>query len=351
MKNEREISGGAASNTALRSQTQGLSTMAAKIDWLTLCFDISGKARLDKLIHDIQEMLQGSIFFDNYRIKDDHSGRYQTFSGSLGITFGYTSFDNDNICYARLTLPGQFLEQRKPWHIKRVMRRLHHDYKARCSRIDLAVDDYERQLEHKEIESAIKKKQGIGFNCGKTIDSYGTVNAGVTVYAGTRRSPKFARFYEKQGFDRFEIEYKQGLASSIFSDYLADSTPDSCYLLSSILRSSISFAWKRDKNLSRSHELGWWVAFRDRIVGTKIKVTTPKPMPSLHSTFKWIHKSVSKSLLLMRQALGEEIMNETIELWQYEARKRCNSFDNDRLLQFNKQGFSADDLINMLQFS
>lgn len=338
----------AVSNTALKSHSPALAPLVAHVDWLSLSFVVNGSTRLDKVIHTIQELLQVSIFFDKYKTNDDFTGRYKTYSGSLGLSFGYSNFDSNDVCNARLTLPGEFLANRKPWHIKRVMRRLYHDFGARCTRIDLAVDDYARQLEHKTIEQASKNKEGIGFNCGKIIDSYGTSNDGVTVYCGSRRSPKFARFYQKNEFDRFEIEYKQHYASSIFTDYLACTTSDSSYLLSSILRSSISFAFKPDANLSRSTEHEWWVSFRDRITGEKINFRFSKPRPSLDRTLKWIHKSVSKSLLLMREALGEIHMGKLLELWEYEARARCDDKDNDRLKQFEIQGFSLSDLMNMI---
>jgi DNA relaxase NicK len=338
----------ATSNTALNQQSSGLQPMPAIVDWISLSFKIEGSRRLDKLIDTVQELLQVSIFFDKYRVDDDFTGRYKTYSGSLGLSISYSNFGDNNICNARLTLPGQFLAQRKPWHVKRVMRRLRDDFGAVCTRIDLAVDDYSRQLDHKVIIAATKNKEGVGFNCGKTIDSYGTNNDGITVYCGSRRSPKFARFYQKSEFDRFEIEYKQHYATSIFTDYLADTSPDSCYLLSSILRSSISFAYKPDCNLSRSTERNWWLSFRDRIVGTNIKLSHVKPRPSLDRTLKWIHRSVSKSLLLMREALGSVDMEKLLELWEFEARLRCDRSDADRVQQFNLNRISLDELMSML---
>jgi Replication initiation factor len=343
-----KVTDNAASNTALNQQSPALESMGAKIDWISLSFKVNGSRQLNNLIEKIQDWLFISIFFDKYRLADDFTGRYKTYSGSLGVSFGYSNFDNDDICNARLTLPGHFLEQRSPWYIKTRMARFSKEFGAVCTRIDLAVDDYSKQLDHQTIVVASKNKEGIGFNVGKTIDSYGTSNDGITVYCGSRRSPKFARFYQKDRFDRFEIEYKQHYASSIFADYLADTTSDSSYLLSSILRSSISFAYKPDCNLSRSVEREWWVKFRDRIVGEFQKVTSSKPRPSLDRTLKWIHRSVSKSLLLMREALGESDMNALLKLWGFEAKLRCDQSDVDRLLQFSLNPLSLDELMAML---
>jgi DNA relaxase NicK len=338
----------AASNTAFNQQYPVLAPMTAKIDWISLSFKIDGSRKLNKLIDTIQELLQISIFFDKYRINDDFTGRYKTYSGSLGVSFGYSNFDSNDVCNARLTLPGDFLANRKSWHIKRVMRRLRDDFGATCTRIDLAVDDYARQLDYSTIVQASKDKEGIGFNRGKTIDSYGSSNDGITVYCGSRRSPKFVRFYQKDEFDRFEIEYKQHYAGSIFADYLGDTTADSTYLLSSILRSSISFAFKPDCNLSRSTEHEWWVSFRERITGEYQKVKASKPRPSLDRTLKWIHRSVSKSLLLMREALGELDMAKLLQLWEFEAKLRCDQSDSDRVLQFQLSKMSINQLMAMI---
>jgi hypothetical protein len=336
------------SNTALDSQSTVLAPMSAHIDWISLSFQVEGNRRLDKLIESIQDMLGISIFFDAYRVKDDYTGRYKTYCGTLGITFSYTSFSDNDICNARLTLPGQFLADRKPWHIKRVCRRFQHDWGATCTRIDLAVDDYAKQLNYQNIVDATKNNQAVGFRCGKTIESYGTNQDGKTVYCGSRRSPKYARFYEKAEFDRFEVEYKQSFASSVFADYLDDFSPDSRIVLSSILRSSLSFALRKDKNLTRSTECEWWTSFKERIVGTFHSISRPKPRPSLDRTLKWIHRSVSKSLLLMREGLGEIHAEKLLQLWEYEARGRCGLKEVDILNQFRQHGFSLADLMNMI---
>lgn len=339
---------GAVGNTALDSQPNALEPMSAKVDWISLSFKVCGSKRLDKLIETIQDLLGISVFFDEIKIKDDYTGRYNSFNCTLGITFSYSNLDNNQCCNARLTLPGKFLADRRPWHIKRVCRRLRDDWGAICTRIDLAVDDYAKQLDYRKIINATKNKDCVGFRSGKTIESYGTQSDGKTVYCGSRRSPKFARFYNKGEFDRFEIEYKQELASSIFCDYLDDFSPDSCFKLSSILRSSIAFVRKRDKNLSRAANCNWWDSFQARIIGIKHDFPPAKPRPSLDRTLSWIHRSVSKSLLLMREALGELWMEKLIQLWEYEARSRITDRDLDMLTQFRHHGFSLSDLMNMI---
>jgi hypothetical protein len=322
--------------------------MTAKVDWISLSFQVEGSKRLDKLICQIQDMLCISFDFSKCRWVDDYTGRYQNYSGNHGSSFGYSNGDSDQLFNARLTLPGQFLADRRPWHIKRVMRRMRDDWDARCTRIDLAVDDYAKQLNYNKIINATKRKDCVGFHSGKSIESYGTKNDGRTVYCGSRRSPKFARFYNKGEFDRFEIEYKQHLASAVFCDYLDDFSPDSSLTLSSILRSSIGFVGKRDKNLSRATNCGWWDSFQSRIVGTFHPLNLSKPRPSLDRTLKWIHRSVSKSLLLMREALGELWMEKLLQLWEYEAKGRINQNDINNLEQFRHHGFSLSDLMNMI---
>ncbi len=345
---EGKITDGAASNTALNSQSTVLGIMSAKIDWISLSFRVNGSGRLNKLIECAQDWLDISIFFDKYRVNDDFTGRYKAFSGSLGVSFCYSNFDNNDFCNARITLPGEFLGSRAAWAVKKAMRKFSHEFGATCTRIDLAVDDIHRQLCHQTIINATKAKEGIGFNRGKTIDSYGGSNSGITVYCGSRRSPKFARFYQKDEFDRFEIEYKQQYASAIFADYLADSSPTSAYLLSGILRNSISFAFKPDSNLSRSIERDWWVSFRERIFGSNDKISVSKPRPSLDRTLKWIHRSVTKALLLMGEALGQINKSKLLELWEFEARLRCCQSDADRIAQFKLQELCIDELMAML---
>lgn len=344
----QKVTQGAVSNTALESPTPGLHSMSAKVDWISLSFKVSGSKRLDKLIETIQDMLGIVFYFDEVKIKDDYTGRYKSYSGTLGCTFSYSYFDSNDVCNARLTLPGKFLADRRPWHIKTSCRRLRDNWSAVCTRIDLAVDDYAKQLDYQLIINATKNKDIVGFRSGKTVESYGTLSDGKTVYCGSRRSPKFARFYNKGEFDRFEIEYKQHLASAVFFDYLDNLSPSSSFILSSILANSISFVTKRDRNLSRAIDCDWWISFQSRILGGEYKLNAPKPRPSLDRTLKWIHRSVSKSLLLMKEALGELWTEKLIELWEYEARSRISTRDMDMLNQFRQHGFSLSDLMNMI---
>jgi Replication initiation factor len=198
------------------------------------------------------------------------------------------------------------------------------------------------------IIDASKRKDGVGFQTGKSIESYGNASAGRTLYCGTRRSPKYARFYNKGDSDRFEIEYKQALARAIFADYLSCCSPDSTFILTSILRSSISFAVRRDKNLTRANVHSWWADFQSRIIGGEHKFVRPKPRPSLDRTLKWIHRAVSKSLLIAREALGTDALNQLLELWEYEARARCDDSDIDKIRQFTLNPLSLNELMAVI---
>jgi hypothetical protein len=344
---------GAASNTALDSQPHVVGAMSAHVDWLSFSFTVVGSRRLDKLIDTIRDLLQVDIYFDNPRIKDDYSGKFQSFGGSLGLTFSYTHFDNHDICNARLTLPGVLLADRKPWHVKRVCRRFRDDWQAKCTRIDLAVDDYAYQLNDDQLENAIIDKCIVGVRGGQRINSYGTKTAGTTIYLGQRRSAKFARIYDRATVTggkihakRFEIEYKQGLAHSIFVDYLADGSPDSSYLLSSIIRSSISCNYKPDKNLSRSVVFEWWASFVERIVGDTHVYKRVPPIHSLDRTLRWVHRSVSKSLLVIQEALGLDKTKELLDFWMHEARLRCTLHDADEINRIRGENYTLDMLMS-----
>lgn len=343
-----QVTDSAVSNTALNSQSLGHTLLVGHLDWLSLSCTISGSRRLDKFIEDVQNYFDISFFFDKPKIKDDYSGRYQTFSGSLGCSLSYSNINNDDVYNARITLSGEFLASRAKWHVKRRLQYLNDNFGLRCTRVDIAVDDYDKQLDFSVIESSSRAKEGVGFSSGKTVDSYNSVGCGITVYCGSRRSPKYARFYEKGEFNRFEIEYKQQYAEAIFTDFMADTTPTGEFLLSSILASSISFAYKPDKNLSRSITHQWWLDFTARISYKIVRYKIVKPRPSLDRTLRWIHRSVSKSLLLMREALGTCAMNQMLQLWEQEARLRCDQSDSDRLLQFKLQDISLDELMTML---
>jgi DNA relaxase NicK len=327
--------------------------MTAHIDWLSFSFQLPDKYKLDQLTECIRELLQVNIFFDQGKVLTDNARHTYTFyQGDLGISYGYTSTLVDGIIRARLQLPGQLLSARKDWHIKRVCRRLFVDFDAKCTRIDLAVDDYSRVLQFDEIQDAIVSGSIAGFQKAKFIESYGGDDAGRTIYLGTRHSPKFGRIYDRLGVTkglenciRYEVEYKQGMALAIFSDYINDEHIDSSPLLSGIIQSAFDFTVRKDKNLSRATRLPWWQGFLDRINGDAVKPVVDQKNRSIERTLAWLRRSVSKSIVIAKQVIGENNLNILWEIWEQEAKGRINDADRNVIA---KSSYNAAELLDLL---
>jgi DNA relaxase NicK len=340
------------SNTTLESHAGG-EPLSARIDWLSFSFQLADKYKLDQLTECIRELLQVNISFDTGKTLTDNARHtYTYYEGDLGISYGYTSTLLSGAIRARLILPGQLLSARADWHIKRVSRRLFADFGAKCTRIDIAIDDYSRSLDFEEVEAAIKSGNIAGFQKAKFIESYGGNDAGRTIYLGVRRAAKYGRIYDRMGVTkgaenciRYEVEYKQGLALAIFSDYINDEHIDSTPLLCGIIRGAFDFTIKKGKNLDRATRLGWWDAFLSRISGETIKVLVATKNRSIERTLAWLRRSVSKSILISKQILGAKNLDILWQIWEREAADRITDADR-RVIE--QSGYSGSELLELL---
>lgn len=335
------------SNTSLDSQDNN-DTMSAHVDWLSFSFQLNDKFVLDRLLETIQQLLQVTIAFDSGRVITDNSKEtYTYYPTDYGVSVGYTSTLVDGIVKCRVTIPGQQLQRMDDWYVKHVCKKLHDDFGAKCTRIDLAVDDYSRSLDFGMIQDAILAGNIAGFNKAKFIESYGGSDSGKTIYLGTRRSPKYGRIYDRMAMTngmenciRFEVEYKQGMALAIFQDYIKADEDTGISLLSGIIKSAFDFTIKKDKNLSRATRLLWWESFLGRIVGEIIKVVLPKKNRSIERTLSWLRRSVSKSILIANEVLGGDLFDTLMEVWKTEARNRIT--DLDRIIVANSRNNLAE---------
>jgi DNA relaxase NicK len=210
-------------------------------------------------------------------------------------------------------------------------------WQFKCTRIDIAVDDPDKQLDYQHIIQATKDKNISGFQEGKYIESYGGDTPGMTVYCGARRSAKYARFYNKGDVDRFEIEFKLDLAHTIFIDYISSDTTRSSRLLATCLKSAISFIDKKDKNISRNTVFPWWESFISRIEGDCIKLPRVRIESSIERSMSWIQKSVSKTILKCKAALGAAEFQFNLDIWVADATQRITRLDNLHVMEYRQR--------------
>ena len=176
----------------------------------------------------------GQVYYDN------------SIKSPLGVRGGWQFYGEDDYYELCLDFSGEFFEQKSNVFVWRMIRGFYYKYKARCSRIDIAIDDYTYKTipvdcmlkatmegnrfgfrSYKLIMSGIStdkpKENSIKIpNIVNTqilsINGVNVVcNGNATLYLGSRNSGKMARIYDHDGSSlRYEVEYKRKYAPQVF---------------------------------------------------------------------------------------------------------------------------------------
>lgn len=172
-------------------------------------------------------------------------------------------------------------------------------YAVNFSRIDIAVDDYDYELDMGQIESTIRRGEIVSqFRKGRKIDNItvdfhkGILNdTGFTINVGSRKSATFCRFYDKleeqkskhqndidklnelekiDHWVRMEFEFKREQAIKIVN-IICDSD---CFgeLFAEIVNGYIRFVDIDNENVSRRTTKKWWSDFVGTLKRLKLSV-------------------------------------------------------------------------------
>lgn len=148
--------------------------------------------------------------------------------GIEGIRGGFT-VDDDGCVSVMIDLSGVYFKQLTPVDQWRLFRGLHYTYQMKCSRIDLAIDDYTYSvIPVDEMWEAANARCNFGFRKSKLVDSgnCGEERA-VTMYYGSRESGKLVRTYDHDAeCMRFEAEFKRAYSNDIFTRIATLERPD-----------------------------------------------------------------------------------------------------------------------------
>jgi hypothetical protein len=186
----------------------------------------------------------------------------------------------------------------------------------RCSRLDIALDDYSKQLSPSLFVAAIELGNYSGFRNGDYIRNLR--RDGFTVYLGCRQSEHFVRYYNKYvesggAIDsyRFESEFKGKKSDFLFNLLCSAPTVEAAHsLLPQIIFGKINFFDEKSKNLSRNPFCKWWSDFVSAVSSIRVFSPSPPKKTSIESKIGWIKRQVAKSLATISVALGAECFDE-----------------------------------------
>lgn len=340
------------SNTRLNSQLAA-SGIAVLVDWL----QFTGTVLATELSHclEVLEAMTGEKL-DLNPGKPTMCGRAWANSGrsSNGMRVGWdTEIDRDEIARCFISIPGgvlSALESREIWKIAQYLKVLG----LRCSRIDFAVDDFEKRLKKDLIKKAILAKNYSKFRKHPISDSLDE-KGGWTQYFGKRESARFTRLYDKEAESkgkikslRLETQFNAKTANVVVDRWLAicpEKLGDDWQIVSAkyIFQSvcgSIDFIDRAsnpaEKNVSRLKRLTWWEKFCSLAEGV-IYHTAPTPKQSLQKAMGWMKRQVFKSMKCVLEALGEEDSEKWLKHGLNNAGMGLSSWHKTRMVQFKAE--------------
>jgi hypothetical protein len=323
-----------ACNTGLICQSTNFS---ARIDSFNFVAPVSG-------LSQAKEILDFAIksFNDDYQLCLDSPVTYgRRFEASVrsvsGVRGGYNPPTGDSPGEVYLQIKGKTLARMPQLEVVLVIAYLLHEYSARFTRLDLALDDYDKMIEPRLILDAIAAGDCAHFRNHSYYESHTRFGTGWTLGFGTRGSPRYLRYYNKQVESkgqvdayRWELELHDELARE-YSQMLADCLCEdfeslASQLISKTVLGAVDFVDRASGDrLSRCSRLDWWQKFLDLVEGG-LRLSLSAPTRTLEKTLSWIDRQVQTSLAMIADFLGRSSFDRWVEDQLRNGRKRYDAF-------------------------
>ncbi len=297
------------SNTGSNRQEPRESGIAAHPDYLVLC----GKGNIQELIEALWAVF--GVNFDHAGAKPGTRGRYYSciLRSAQTIELAYLKDDRSQTDHLfRLSIPGKPLAHVRPEELSKLGRFcLARQY--RCTRLDWAIDDYERTLSLDRIAAECSAGSYIGASSYRDYKSQvkGAKQCGRTIYIGSPQSDKQVRIYDKSVESsgeidsiRYEVQWRGRLAAETFSILFQGGDRVQAYQsLSNLAVGAIGFVWRSSSVLSRCPVKEWWGAFVAR-VGEAVKLSVRRLQPMISEKKHWVEYQVAGTLAIISQCKG-----------------------------------------------
>lgn len=224
----------------------------------------------------------------------------------------------------------------------RFIRILLEEYSVNFTRLDVAIDDYEKELKFQTIVDTLKAKNYSGFQNWNVIENR---DGGWTINLGSRQSESITRIYNKTVESKGEIdairwerEFKgakaQELAKQIAS--LDFSMPDGWFgsQLARFALGGINFLIKSDVNLNRCKTVDWFESFLSSFL-SPIKLRVQRIKPTIDRTVEWLKRSVSASLKLICSIKNDNFIDDLLKLGESKLGTRHYALMKTSKMQFS----------------
>lgn len=196
---------------------------------------------------------------------------------------------------------------------------LFEEHKGRFTRFDIALDDYEKELDFDDIEAAIEDEAYWGCNSADMRKSYkrGTLKTGKTAYFGSSQSDKMVRIYDKSVESkgeidaiRMEVQFRDEYAEIVGAHWLRLCDEPSQVVadwMASIVMGCLDFRYRESKNRDRCPQLGWWASFCERVAVAGKRVSKARRVPCLVRSMDALNRQWASMLAVIGKALGDDV--------------------------------------------
>lgn len=239
------------------------------------------------------------------------------------LTLAWSDIDIDKRIDCLISIPGKVLAAMECSQIWMLMSLLV-EMKLRCTRLDIALDDWSKTLDPSKINAALAAGNYAYFKSKRFVSKYGD---DFTYYFGSSESPRSTKFYNKHAESkgkiksyRLETRFGSKVAHQVLMHWLAIKPikdfddawekQSAKYLIKSVV-GSVDFLDRQskpeEKNLNRLKRLDWWQEFIDKLkIEEGIHHTRQVPNPSLERSTTWLRRQVFRSLACVLTAFGAE---------------------------------------------
>lgn len=300
-------------------------------DWLSFTIKINKEEELKESY--LSYILDNLKILDlNLEILDSEKGRYgynsfYTINNSINIYFNKIRNKSEIDFYLNCGIHIEFtgdgcrLLERVISDWKSYFEFIINKFDVRFSRLDVALDDYNRLLNFNVIENKIKKghiitkskKREIIDEITKkeTFDNKGN-SKGKTFYFGVRSSDIFIRFYDKKleqlnkgndceldSWQRYEIVFKKDKAISFIDEFIKYDNLSALYL--GVISDLIKFVEPKGNNKSRWPISKFWEVFLKK--SSIVKLGKKEYEMNIYNTIKWVDKSIISTIKMLDDCL------------------------------------------------
>ncbi len=279
-------------------------SVSVRFDYLQGICLVDYESDIKKILDSVCELLpigdSWSLLNRSLFLGESFTSAFSSIRGKL-----YGGFRCDDLGYKiLLQIPGSYWSQLESSNYLTLIELLT-DYGFHFTRVDIALDDYDRRIDFNSV------KQAGELGNYKLVNTYKCVESSLirgqlpipTCYFGS--SDKILRFYNAEVIhgieaDRWELQLRGDHAQSVICDYLQN---QNC--LGEFVTGAVDFGFLSSDSWDSFKRFDWWESLRIDIGGSK-KILLPSFNPCFEKSLKWLYAQVAPTLAVAYSGYGQE---------------------------------------------